>query len=493
MPTPWRALLQDYPDVETKGEIVTVFEKAFLRRSSRALPQEAIQTWGGDQDTGELEIETVDGKTFSAKFQIIGTHDGKDFMWADANSSIVDKSAASKARHFFNEAFPVLGSEDRLNIGLRDLQALVLLTAEALGCANTFIAANRNSATAMFVKDLPLTFGDTKPSPERSFFDRISNNKEPQAVSGVGIFDHLRQILAEQLADVTLSPEALICFQSSFIDIHAAYDRGDYTKALEMIGAAKLALGIHFIDQEPAGWLIYCEGACLMALGQNLEAYNAFDLSLRAVDVRFPMHVRLGLARTCVSEDLSLSHLAAISIGDPFWLALNGDAAEVARVQALQELALKERAWVADSAEAVLRASLRDRYDQEKRASELSEAARQARSIQHQMGDADKRTSDIIDSEYRALVFKWFTPFRSPSMSSYSSEPTEDPENIKTLEVLEETEKSATIQVVFHDRFSSDNPYRYELLKAQPVNASKEVWLIHEVWSVWDHEDIQLH
>ena len=121
IPAPWRAFLANLPDIETGSELYARIRAACLTAASRELPGEAVDHWDADQDTGRLEIECADGTVIHAKFEILGTQTGEDFLWADANPSIRNRTASKRVRDLLAASGArLLAEPDRLPLGRRE-------------------------------------------------------------------------------------------------------------------------------------------------------------------------------------------------------------------------------------------------------------------------------------------------------------------------------------------------------------------------------------
>jgi hypothetical protein len=474
MPDPWRAFLQNYPEIGTQTPAYERLKQSYLDRRDREIPAELLQSWDGDQGTGRVKLLMADDQWYPAQFQIIASHDGKDFMWADANPSIVDKTGATRARAAIASLFPTLARADRLNISRRDTAALTLLAGRELSVERTLTTVG-GSSISMFLTGLPADFGQA-PSPKKpSFLGGLFGKPKSQEPASVGgLFAHLDHLLADQLAQVTLDIDALCNLEPDLVAIKEAYDQGDYTIAQTLIAVVKAKMGEYYYDQEPTGWLLYCEGACQLAEGKKDEAAKSFSRALGTIEVPHPELTRLGLARASDDPADVRSYLSAIAISDPAWLASNASPHEKSIADAHMVAVQATRDHVGDDVDSVIRASLIDRYAQEVGASELDDSMARNRA-------------------YRDLLLKWFTPGRSPSMSSYSSDPDENIDRLKSLEILNCDDATAQVRVFFTNEGRSDDQYQYDLLKVLVPATGQTRWFIDKVWSIWDDEDIRLH
>jgi hypothetical protein len=494
IPAPWRAFVANLPDIETSSDLYARIKAACLNAAARELPGQAVGHWDADQDTGRVKIECADGTVIHANFEVLGTQTGEDFLWADANRSIRSSGAAKRVRELLAESgAQQLAKPDRLPLGLRDVKAILALAGDAVSAQNTFLARSRNVAAAMILSDVSISRADTEEE-EPGLLRRLfgAARAKPKREEQESPLQVMQQMIQAQLHKNALTPERLIGFDAICADVRDDYLAGRYDEALNKIANAKRDLGQYFIDQEPAGWLIYTEGACLLEKGELASANQAFRDARRALVPPGANLVRLGMARSAVTKALRRSSLCGLYIGSPSWFADHATAGEVQTVRAAQGEADATRADVADDAEAVLRAALAARFAQEVRAHEWSEEAEMHRDDSHILCDADIDASDRIDADHRALLLTWFDVPRDPSMGSWSSHPGEDPSALQALTATERGEQEAVFTATFKTPHDSIETYRYKLIRVATPMSARALWRIAETWSVWPHEDIRL-
>ena len=450
--------------------------------------------WDADQDKGSLTIECTDGAVIHANFDILGTQTSSDFLWADANKSITKSGAARRVRQLLETSgAQQLGGPDRLPLGSRDVRALLAIAGDALSAQNTFLAGSRNVSTAMILSDVSISPADThedEPGFLRGLFG--AKKAKPKRAEQLSPLQFMQQMIQAQVNKHALAPESLVRFDAICADVHADCLAGRFDEALNKIAKGKRELGQFFIDQEPAGWLVYSEGACLLAKGELAAAYQAFRDAGHALVPPSSNLLRLGLARTAATEAMRRSYLCGLYIGSPSWFADHVTAEEARTVRAAQSEAEAMRAGVADDAEAVLRAAIAERFAQEVRAHEWSEEAGAHREERHVLCNADIDAGDRINAEYRALLLKWFDVPRESSMGSWSSHPDEDPSALQTLTATERSDQEAVFEATYKSPHDSINTYRYKLISTATPLSERPLWRIAEVWSVWPHEDIRL-
>jgi hypothetical protein len=493
MPAPWRAFLANIPEIETASTLYTRIKAAHLDASARELPAAAVAHWEADQESGKLEIECTDGSVMHANYEILGTLTGDDFLWADANPSITPSGAARRVRELLNSSgAQQLGGPDRLPLGQRDVRALLSIAGEGLSAQNTFLAGSRKVTVAMILSDVSVSPADTRneaPGFLQGLFGAKAERKPAESLPPLQL---MNQMIQAQVNAHAVAPETLVRFDAICLDVHADCLAGRFEDAMGKIAKGKNDLGRFFIDQEPAGWLVYSEGVCLLAKGELVPAHQAFRDAGRALVPPSSNLIRLGLARAAATEALRRSCLCALYIGSPSWFAEHVTAEETQAVRAAQNEAEALRAGVADDAEAALRAAIPERFAQEVRAHELSEQAAAHRKERHVLCAADIDARDRINAEYRALLLAWFDVPREPSMGTWSNHPGENPSLLQTLVATERSDQEAVFTATYKTAHGSTDTYRYKLIRTATPLSERPLWRIAAVWSVWPGEDIRL-
>jgi hypothetical protein len=494
MPAPWRAFLTDLPEIETGSALYARIKTAYFSRGARELPAEAVVHWEADQEKCRLTIECTDGAVIHANYEILGTQTDSHFLWADANRSITKSGAARRVRELLEASgAQPLGGPDRLPLGLRDVGALLAVAGDALSAQNTFLACSRNMSAAMIVEDVSVTHADTqeeKPGFLRGLFG--AKKAVPKRGEPLSPLQLMQQMNQAQVNAHALAPESLVRFDAICADVHADCLAGRFDEALNKIAKGKRELGRFFIDQEPAGFLLFSEGACRLAKGELAAAYQAFSDAGRALVPPGSDLVRLGLARSAATAALRRSCLCGLYIRSPSWFAEHVTAEEAQTVRAAQREADAMRAGVADDAEAVLRAAIAERFVQEVHAHEWSEEAAAHRKEDHILCDADIDAQDRINAEYRALLLTWFDVPRDPSMGSWSSHPGENPSALQTLATMERGDHEAMFAATYKTPHDTTNTYHYKLIRTATPLSERPLWRLAEVWSVWPGENIRL-
>lgn len=495
MPKLWRLLFQNIESLETKSPSYQRFKDCLKQKSVYEIPVDAVKTWNADQHTGRLDIVLNDDRKITASYQIIGSHDGQSFLWADANSSITDTKLSSKVRKVFYDICSELSKNDKLNLSYRDMEAVTFFGAEALNLERTFIASTGNAYLAMSLGDITLQELPIQDNPNKWSLGRLfrKKNEIAEAASPANIFDFTNVLLTDQLKAVTLDSESLEHFESQIVEINQAYENERYTEALNLIAIAKEGLGQFYQDQEPIGWLSTCEGACNLMLGQKSAAYECFQIALRAIVIPDVKLAKLGLAQASEDPDLYMSNLISLFISDPDECIKSVSEDEKEIIQNHVGAVEQKRKEALSDVESVLKAALQDRFEQEVQAFRRSKEAAKQRTQSHVLCEADEAASKITNQEYRNLLLKWFTIPRASSMGSYRSDPDENPEKLISLEVVETTNDNATVIAKFENAFGSEKDYRYELVMDSLPLSNKKMWRLHKIWSVWDDDDIQIY
>lgn len=310
--------------------------------------------------------------------------------------------------------------------------------------------------------------------------------------SGSRYLGFMQDLFQAQTDAVALSAKDLRKLEPILVTLGQVYEAGDYTRGVKLAADIKSKLGQFYLDQKPAGWVLYCEGACFLEIGDLPHAYSCFEQAFRAIDVLDARLIRLGLARASEDESLKTSNFVASYIGDPDWFLSRVESEERERVQASINAAESYRQDVMDGAEAVLMAALKDRFDQERRAFSMSQAASKHRNESHILCEADHHAGRQINQEYRKILLRWFTIPRNPNMGSYGSDPGENLDNLKSLQTTSEAEDTVSIEAIFED-MGLDQSFRYILNRTPIPLSANPVWRLEQIWSIWDDEEIQMY
>lgn len=482
LPRPWRFLFNTVAEVESDSAIYRLLVESCKNRSRYEFP-EAIDQWDLCQDTGRIEIQLIGGGRADADVEILGTHDGQTFLWGDSNPSVQKNATAAQIRKRLSSDLKVFTAPDRLSLSVRDVTALLSLAAEQLGLEQLLITASGYTVVAMVLENVRIQ--------KASVWKRLRLKKSARHYGSP--FDLLNQLLANQVDGISLSPDELLKFEPRLEEINRTFGGGRFEDSLQLIKAVKKDLGEYYCDQEPAGWLLLCEGLCHLKVGSLQAAFESFSDALHATDIPDVKLTRLGIARSAPTEDERKSALIWVFISDTNYFKENGTDEEKSRIGNSIKEAEASRTGVDDNPEAVLRAAISDCYDQELRAFHRSEEASNHRDQSHILGRKDEEAKAISALEYRSLLLKWFTIPCNPQQDSLASDPTENPNQIDTIEIESQTADAASIFVLYKCDELGESRYRYKLRRTHQPLGERELWRISEVWSLWDGEDLRMH
>ncbi len=489
LPAPWRRFLRASTDIATDSPAYARVVEAFANRNARVLPTELVHRWSADTRRGELEIELVEGGLLSAHIDLIGKYDERVFRWTRRDEDHPSDGAAIAARGALARVLPGLRIADEMAIEKRDVVALMALCAEALGVERVFCAPGRfGSLFVMFVRDLRRTSDVENGTTTDEGRTRVEH-AAPSAIEDLS--NSLIDLINRQVAAVQIAPDALEAIEPLAAEAASLYDAGAHATALARIAQAKSLLGKFFIDQEPSGWLLTCEGACHVASGNAAAAAEAFRLARRALVVPDVAILRLGLARSERTPQDRQSALSALYLATPARFEAMVTPQEAAtmsqRIERIEATRLED-----PTAEAALRVSLAERHAHQREAWRLSDEAARHRTERHQLCEQDEIAEATSTASHRDLLLKWFVVPVDPTMGSISSHPVEDPERLESLRSSPADDGAVDFAAVFVDTSGSPMSYRYRMVRRAIPLSGRALWRIAGIWSVWPHEEIAL-
>ena len=483
---PWRLFFHDNHSIKTSSPFYQDLRQAFLARQKSHIPNEICTHWEATQSEGFIKLCLEDEKELEAHYQIIGTFDGKSFLWGDENPSLDEHLVqdAKDLREKLKAKGYSLGLEPKLNAGARDAVALLALATQELSAQSAFVGPNGRSLILMTLNRLETTPAH-KTVPVQSY-------KEPPPSSPLQFVDNL---INAQIANQQPNDQELAHIEQTLEQVFQAYQAQDFSYALSQITKLKDRLGRTLFEMEPAGWLFLCEGCVQLALDEKEQAAKAFKIASGAI-LTFDYTVRMiGLSRACPTEEEQQSHLFGAYIRNPkrFLDAANDQEKSILHTS-LKAYHKRNTAVDEQPQEAAKQAwydALTAYRELEKKAYHLCSQAREQRTQDGAYCEEENIARHKTDLAWREFVLTWMTPGRNSLMSSYSSEPSHCP-NLETITDLEMVDEQTCLIMTERDKQSYKDCYRYQLLKTQPPLASHPLWLLDKVWSVWSDEDILL-
>jgi len=230
LPRPWRLLLTHAREVESDSKAYRYLLEAFLTRHEHDLSLHGLYSSSIDMQTGKFRFELNNGCSGHADPACIGWHNGRYFFWADLYDGFWKQDTASLVRKALQPFLGTIVEKDRLQIGIRDVRAVMALAARQLEFKNTVLVTVGNAS----------------------------------------------------YAECLLEQQEIHKLELKLNQISRQYRLGDYVSALVAIESLKDELGQCFFAQEPASWIMACEGACLLELNSIESAHQAFRGALRA-------------------------------------------------------------------------------------------------------------------------------------------------------------------------------------------------------------------
>lgn len=168
--------------------------------------------------------------------------------------------------------------------------------------------------------------------------------------------------------------------------------------------------------------------------------------------------------------------------------------AEQDHVRVALAAAISGRCEVADDPVSVVQAANAARYANARQAWDIAEAAKAQRTESHTLCDADNAAKEENAANLRTVMLRWFTPKRSPSAASISSDPDENPDRCEDITLEAQTDETATLVATYASAWGGDTKdhYRYVLERKRIPLCNDICWRISEIWSLWDEGDIRL-
>lgn len=472
LPAPWRRFLEDVRAVGTGSADYARVADAYANREGRVISSRVLYRWELREDGGFM-AELQDGRFLHASGEQVATHDGRCLQW-------LDSTVSNQSREALREAVPELFQVDMPVLSRRDVVALMALCGEVLGVEHVLCASGGNGRyLALFLRDLQMaSSSDQPPSPQRLDVSHVLT------VEGKTPY-----IVTSQLAEIMAPQHVLARVELLSAEIAADHDMGDCDKALAKLELAKSMLHGNFVDQEPSGWLMACEGACQLALGRLDAAEAAFADSARCICPSDPLLMHLGMARSTRDVQDRRSRLSAAYIVGPEAFDQAATAEERADLVAWIDQLERQRPEETSVCESLF-AALDDLAENSKMAMQLRQEAARHRQEPHLLCREDEIAERTYTAAYRELLLKWFLPPRSTRLSSFG-----DPELTERVVGVDEQEVSegvVDVTVVFQGRFNSNKTLRYRLVKGRPVLSSRELWRLSQIWAIFPHEEIPL-
>jgi hypothetical protein len=472
LPAPWRRFFEDIPAVGTDSAAYARVANAYANREGRVVSGRIIYRWELCEG-GQFKAELEDGRFLHASGEQVATLDRKSLKWLDSTLS-------NQAQAVLREAVTELFQVDMPSLSRRDVVALMALCGEALRVAHVLCLPGRNGRyLTFFLSDLLMaSSSDATPSPQRL-------DVSPElTVEGKTPY-----IVTPQLAERMAPQHVLARVELLSAEIAAEHDLGNFDKALAKLELAKSMLDVHFVDQEPSGWLMACEGVCQLALGRLDAAEGAFAGSAQCICPPHPLLMYLGMARSTRDAQRRRSCLSAAYFSGPE--AFDQAATDEERSDLVAWMDQLERQRPEGSTvRQSLFGALDDLANNSRLATRLSEEASRHREEPHLLCREDEIAKQTYTAAYRDLLLKWFLPPRSTGLSSFG-----DPkltENVLSVNEQAVDNGMVDVTVVFQGHFNSKKTLRYRLVKQQPVLSLRELWRLSQIWAIYPDEEIPL-
>jgi len=440
------------------------------------------ESWGVEQDTGKLTLKFKRGAPMVADVQIIGTHDGRSFMWAWANPSVdaaLQEDAKALCEWGSSHGWELF-KQTRFPASERDGSVMSALAATQLGAAGTF--ARSLGETSIFL---------TLRNPVRKRGLRIPRMK-PQSR---GILADLLSPLAGDYSELELSYDDHLRTKSLADEALGQLHAGSWMEAGRTLAKAWKMLAPHHFEMEPAGWIQSAWALAEYAAGDAAAAgERALELLAKGASTATAYAV-LALSRESAgdAEGANRAWLSAYlmngreSLADPTAL---DNALRTARadVDARVEARLPETPGGTETekqAAAIVECLIEDWCKQETVRWKKMRSAERRRKQSHVMEPDEVYAEFAADEQWGAMLAAYFTPGRSPRCTAFSSPPTHDP-------AREHVQRVAAGETGF-DVFSA----------SQDSNGSQDLWryslkadggrlLVEQIYSVWPDEEIPM-
>lgn len=486
VPQPWRVFLSRLEGLETAGPTYQALRAAYLDRASLQFPPDAIETWSADQGAGVVAIETVDGRSFSARFEFLGSCDGESFLWGDVNSSLRPElsSIAQLARKRLVERGWTELTQDQFAAGYRDAEAICALASQVLDGRNFLMAAAGQRSIGLVLDEVREEGGGLV----SQLLDRFRSREQDPIRA---LREQLDQQISNQVQQHVLTTDQLFELERELAVIRDRLEPEHAAQALAGIDALDKRFNLTSYELEGFGHVAAYRAEAHALLGDGAQAYDSYRTAVRCREPEIVDLARWGMVRTAPDEAARLATLETLYLTDPSGFVASADAAQrdifVARLQACQD----KRSEVEDSAETVLLAAIAAMHQQELDAHDLNKAAEAQREQSHVLGPADALARECYSQAYREMLLTWFTPGRLPSMASISSPPDHDPEAEKIISQSEIAENEVEFDT-HNDARAFGGAFRYRLKKCAVPLDETPVWRIQTVWAVDDDETFEL-
>jgi len=456
---------------------------ALIDGGPKSLPVAHLSRWDVDQARGVFVATLTDGQALSADVQFIGTHDGRDFKWADSNPSVrADLTICAKQlREGFPADLQVLGHSDTLSISPRDLAVMLGLAAGMCECDMVIAAPSAGTQIAMLLQNAVFTAAAAAPAPKPGLLSRFFAGK-PASPPAPDVADKLASL--RQTVDVSLNQwqrhlldiTDLRALEPDLMKAHAALQADDARSALDLIERVKARMGPYPQDQEPTGWVYFCEGLAALSCADPARARAAFSVASRAI----------------TPPPASVLHLACARAAEPD----NRDHALAAAYVLSPEKFLEHATARRSDAdpEKVLLHVIEALCQIEVSASERDRDARQTREVAHVTGPADDAARLATNKDYVAFLLTWATPARSPQLGSFTSDPQRHPSRIDAVRPLTRTWDVADFVVTFKGKFPGDLPtiYQYTFRRMALPLGDVALWRLDQIKGDVDRDPYRL-
>jgi hypothetical protein len=486
LPQPWRLVFNGIENLHTNSALYQRLS-GLADGGTKVLGADLIDRWAADQDKAEFEAELVDGRKLRAKFEFLGTHDGNDFCWADANPSIRRDltTPASRLRTNLPKELAAFGKADRPKITRRETLVFVGLVSEIIEDRMWVVLPSRSSLTALALSEVQHEGPDAKGRRSRPgilsrFFSKTKVQSGPPSIEEqLATFRQSVGTALNQWQRNLLPTEELRRLEPDLIRAHDAMLSEKPGMALTIIADLKSRMGPYPMDQEPTGWVYLCEGLAATATGDRALANKSFTTALRAVVPVSNTSLRIAWAR---ANDGNVRHhyLKTAYILSPERFVSLASPDEVSVIKLALAAIAQERDH--QDPKSVLVHVIREMCAIEISAATRSEAASAERTNRNTLCDADRRAEWASNSEYAEFILTWATTGRSPSLASYSSTPDYDPDLIDRVEAVSRDPDTAVFLVTFKTLTGTrSRTARYTLRRVALPLSERHQWRLDKI------------
>ena len=493
LPQPWRLVFNGIEDLDTQSALYARLSK-LADGGPKLLRADLIDRWAADQDTAEFEADLVDGQKLRAKFEFLGTHDGYDSCWADANPSIRREltTPATRLRSNLPKELVALGETDRPNITRREMYIFVGLASEILENRMWVVLHSGSSLSALALSEVKqegpaATAARNRPGILSRFFSKKREPSGPPSIEEQ--LATFRQTVgtALNLWQRNLLPtEDLRRLEPDLIRAHSAMLSEDPDLALTIIGDLKSRMRPYPMDQEPTGWIYFCEGLAATATGDRVLANKAFATAMHAVVPVPNTNLRIAWARAN-EGDVRHHYLKTAYIRSPDKFVTLASPEEGSVIKSALARIAQDRDL--QDAKTVLDHVIREMCAIEISAAARSNAAQTERTDPYVLCEADRRAEWASDKEYAEFILTWATTGRYPSLASYSSTPDHSPDLIESVEAVSQDDSSAVFLVTFKTwHGSGSQTVQYTLRRVILPLSERHQWRLDKIENDIDGE-----